>query len=203
MNLNRTSALSILALLLAACGAAVAQTGTWPERPITMIVPFPPGGLADTVARPVAEAMGRELSAIGIDLDFAPVLDVWANPRNEVIADRAFGTSAPIVARMGVAAMEGLRRGGVLPCGKHFPGHGRTFGDSHKVLPRVAASRAALAKVDLIIDKINAGHGTIGQLLVNPQLYDTLNGATSEMQQLLKDIRANPKKFLRVKLALF
>jgi phospholipid/cholesterol/gamma-HCH transport system substrate-binding protein len=57
--------------------------------------------------------------------------------------------------------------------------------------------------VDGIIDKINAGQGTIGQLLVNPQLYDTLNGATGEMQQLLKDIRANPKKFLRVKLALF
>ena len=50
----------ILALLLGACGAAVAQTA-WPERPITMIVPFPPGGVADTVARPVAEALGREL----------------------------------------------------------------------------------------------------------------------------------------------
>ena len=61
MNLNRIPALSILALLLAACGAAVAQTGAWPERPITMIVPFPPGGVADTVARPVAEALGREL----------------------------------------------------------------------------------------------------------------------------------------------
>jgi beta-N-acetylhexosaminidase len=102
------------------------------------------------VVQAVAEAMGRELSAIGIDLDFAPVLDVWANPRNEVIADRAFGTSAPVVARMGVAAMEGLLRGGVLPCGKHFPGHGRTTGDSHKVLPRVSASRAALAKSELV-----------------------------------------------------
>ena len=57
------------------------------------------------VVQAVAEAMGRELSAIGIDLDFAPVLDVWANPRNEVIGDRAFGTSAPLVARMGIAAM--------------------------------------------------------------------------------------------------
>jgi phospholipid/cholesterol/gamma-HCH transport system substrate-binding protein len=60
-----------------------------------------------------------------------------------------------------------------------------------------------LGKVDVIIDKINAGQGTVGQLLVNPQLYDTLNGATGEMQQLIKDIRANPKKFLRIKLALF
>jgi phospholipid/cholesterol/gamma-HCH transport system substrate-binding protein len=54
-----------------------------------------------------------------------------------------------------------------------------------------------------MIDKINSGQGTVGQLLVNPQLYDTLNGATGEMQQLIKDIRANPKKFLRFILALF
>lgn len=58
-------------------------------------------------------------------------------------------------------------------------------------------------KVNAAIDKINAGQGTIGQLLVNPQLYDSLNGATREAQLLVKDIRANPKKFLRIKLALF
>jgi phospholipid/cholesterol/gamma-HCH transport system substrate-binding protein len=58
-------------------------------------------------------------------------------------------------------------------------------------------------KVNAAIDKINAGQGTIGQLMVNPQLYDSLNGATREAQLLIKDIRANPKKFLRIKLALF
>jgi phospholipid/cholesterol/gamma-HCH transport system substrate-binding protein len=61
----------------------------------------------------------------------------------------------------------------------------------------------SLAKVDLMIDKLNAGQGTVGQLLVNQQLYDTMNGATRELQSLFKDIRANPKKFLRIKLALF
>lgn len=63
--------------------------------------------------------------------------------------------------------------------------------------------RASLTKVDLIIDRINSGQGTVGQLLVNPQLYDTLNGATGEMQQLIKAIRENPKRYLRIKLALF
>jgi phospholipid/cholesterol/gamma-HCH transport system substrate-binding protein len=58
-------------------------------------------------------------------------------------------------------------------------------------------------KVNATIDKINAGQGTIGQLMVNPQLYDSLNGATREAQLLVKDMRANPKKFLRIKLALF
>jgi len=60
-----------------------------------------------------------------------------------------------------------------------------------------------MGKLDAVIDKMNAGQGTIGQLLVNQQLYDNLNGSTREMQGLLKDFRTNPKKFLRIKLALF
>ena len=60
-----------------------------------------------------------------------------------------------------------------------------------------------VAKVDTTIDKLNSGQGTLGQLMVNPQLYETLNGATGELHQLLKDMRANPKKFLRIKLAIF
>lgn len=63
--------------------------------------------------------------------------------------------------------------------------------------------RASLNKVDGMLDKINSGQGTVGQLLVNPQLYDTLNGATGEMRELIKAIRQDPKKYLRIKLALF
>ena len=59
------------------------------------------------------------------------------------------------------------------------------------------------AKLDSTIDKINSGQGTIGQFVVNQQLYESLNGATREFQNLAKDMRANPKKFLRIKLALF
>lgn len=62
---------------------------------------------------------------------------------------------------------------------------------------------ATIAKLDTMMDKLNAGQGTIGQLLVNPQLYDSLNGSTQELHGLLKDFRANPKKFLRIKLSLF
>ncbi|MGH9657464.1 MAG: MlaD family protein [Bryobacteraceae bacterium] len=60
-----------------------------------------------------------------------------------------------------------------------------------------------VGKLESSIDRINSGQGTLGQLLVNPQLYDSLGGATREMQALVKDIRANPKKFLRIKLAIF
>ncbi len=59
------------------------------------------------------------------------------------------------------------------------------------------------AKLDATIDRINSGQGTVGQLLVNPQMYDAMNGAMREFQSLAKDMRANPKKFLRIKLAIF
>ena len=63
--------------------------------------------------------------------------------------------------------------------------------------------QATIGRLDGILDKINAGQGTIGQLLVNTSLYDNLNGTTREMHELMKDFRANPKKFLRIKLGLF
>ncbi len=114
---------------------------------------FPPaaavarGGVRAVAA--VGEAMGRELAAVGIDIDFAPVLDVWSNPRNQVIGDRAFGSEPDAVGRLGLALARGLLRAGVVPCGKHFPGHGATTGDSHHVLPRVSATRRTLARIDL------------------------------------------------------
>jgi phospholipid/cholesterol/gamma-HCH transport system substrate-binding protein len=68
----------------------------------------------------------------------------------------------------------------------------------------IAKQLAAIAaKIDTAVDRLNAGQGTLGQLMVNPQLYDSLNGVTREAQSLVKDMRANPKKFLRIKLALF
>ena len=61
----------------------------------------------------------------------------------------------------------------------------------------------ALGKVNVTLDKVNSGQGTIGQLLVNPQLYESLNGTTRELHDLLRDFRANPKKFLSIKLKIF
>jgi phospholipid/cholesterol/gamma-HCH transport system substrate-binding protein len=60
-----------------------------------------------------------------------------------------------------------------------------------------------VAKINGAVDKINAGQGTVGQLLVNPQLFEALTGATHEFQSLAKDMRANPKKFLTIRLTLF
>jgi phospholipid/cholesterol/gamma-HCH transport system substrate-binding protein len=63
--------------------------------------------------------------------------------------------------------------------------------------------QATIGRLDGLLDKINSGQGTIGQLLVNPALYESLDGTTRELNGLLKDFRANPKKFLRIKLGLF
>lgn len=63
--------------------------------------------------------------------------------------------------------------------------------------------RDTVAKLETTLDKINTGQGTLGQLLVNPSLYESLNGASQELNGLMKDFRANPRKFLRIKLAIF
>jgi len=63
--------------------------------------------------------------------------------------------------------------------------------------------QGVLGRVDTTLDKVNSGQGTLGQLLVNPQLYDSMNGLSKELHELVKDIRANPKKFLRIKMSIF
>jgi beta-N-acetylhexosaminidase len=97
----------------------------------------------------VGRAMGSELASVGIDIDFAPVLDVHSNPANAIIGERAFAAEAERVAILALAFVRGLRAGGVLSCGKHFPGHGDTDRDSHAELPLVGRSRAELEAVEL------------------------------------------------------
>ncbi len=101
------------------------------------------------LAERAARAQAIELAALGFTSSFAPVLDVNVNPANPVIGDRAFGADAATVARFGDAWVRGLRAGGLLACGKHFPGHGDTSKDSHFDLPIVDATRARLDAVEL------------------------------------------------------
>lgn len=75
--------------------------------------------------------IGEYLYRFGLDVDFAPVADVWTNPQNTVIGKRAFGTDAQVVASMTDAFRTGLNEQGIIGCYKHFPGHGNTSTDSH------------------------------------------------------------------------
>jgi beta-N-acetylhexosaminidase len=81
-------------------------------------------------------------------MNMAPVLDVNSNPDNPVIGDRAFGAAPEIVGEMGLATIAGLQENKVVACGKHFPGHGDTATDSHKVLPVVDADLHRLRETE-------------------------------------------------------
>ena len=88
---------------------------------------------------------GRELNALGINVDFAPVLDVNTNANNPVIGVRSFSDDPALVGRFGMSMAEGLQQEGVIAVGKHFPGHGDTHLDSHLHLPSI---RGSLASID-------------------------------------------------------
>jgi len=133
---------------------AIDQEGGMVARIETGITPLPSamalreaGSLDDceTLTRMVNE----ELLALGINVNFAPVLDVNNNPANPVIGVRAFGETVEDVCDFGLAALRGIRAAGVLATIKHFPGHGDTGVDSHLGLPKVAHDRARLDAVEL------------------------------------------------------
>ena len=83
----------------------------------------------------VGRAMGQELASLGINLNFAPVLDIHTNPKNPVIGERAFGQTADSVIAAAMPFIEAMQAEKIIACGKHFPGHGDTNIDSHLGLP--------------------------------------------------------------------
>jgi beta-N-acetylhexosaminidase len=119
------------------------------------VAPFP-GSMAlgaagsTELARDSAEATARELRALGISITFAPSLDVNSNPRNPIIGLRSYGQDPALVTRLGLAALDGYREGGLLAVPKHFPGHGDTSDDSHLGLPVSAKTRAELEATELV-----------------------------------------------------
>ncbi len=116
-----------------------------------------------TLAERFARALAAELKAVGVTLDFAPVLDVHTNPNNLVIGDRALAEKAADVARLGAAIVRTLQAEGIAACGKHFPGHGDTSADSHLELPLVEHPPERLREVEFAPFRaaIDAGVATI------------------------------------------
>ncbi len=102
------------------------------------------------LARELGRLVGSELRAVGIDWNFAPVLDVDTNAANPVIGTRALGSDPERVATLAVEFAAGMLAAGVAPCGKHFPGHGDTRQDSHHELPRLPHSLERLERLELV-----------------------------------------------------
>lgn len=98
----------------------------------------------------IGTLLGRELKEFGLNLDFAPVLDINSNPNNPVIGDRSFGNNLEIVSELGIQTMKGIQSQNVIPTIKHFPGHGDTSVDSHLDLPIVNKSLKELKELELI-----------------------------------------------------
>jgi beta-N-acetylhexosaminidase len=144
------------------------------------------------IAERVGQMIARELSSCGIDLDFAPVLDVDTNPRNPVIGDRSFSRDARRVARLGVALAQALERAGIASCGKHFPGHGDTSQDSHLTLPRLAHDDKRLWEVELVpfVAAARAGLASVMTAHVRFETLDRLPATMSPaaLRLLRKDV---------------
>jgi beta-N-acetylhexosaminidase len=97
----------------------------------------------------MASAIASQCRRLGVHIDFAPVVDVNNNPENPVINFRSYGENKYKVATLGIQYMRGLQDNGIMACAKHFPGHGDTDMDSHKDMPEINKSYAALEDLEL------------------------------------------------------
>lgn len=107
----------------------------------------------------IGTIIGKELSAFGLNFNYAPVLDVNSNPTNNVIGNRSFGNNAKLVSKLGEKMMKGIQSEKVISVVKHFPGHGETAVDSHFKLPTVNKSLGELKELELIPFKSAIEHG--------------------------------------------
>src|SRR4028118_1043894 len=126
--------------------------------------------------------VGEQCKRIGIQVNYAPVVDVNNNPGNPVINDRSFGEDKNIVADYGIQYMKGMQDVGVMACAKHFPGHGDVSVDSHPDLPVINKTKDELESLELYPSKklFDAGIGSvmIAHLYI-PAIDQTPNRATS------------------------
>lgn len=159
-----------------------------------------PGNMAlgaidsEQIVYDVAQAVGQEMKALGINMNFAPVIDVNNNPDNPIIGNRAFGEDPMQVARLGVATVKGFASAGVITCLKHFPGHGDTAVDSHYALPTILHSLEHLQRVELVpfrygieagADAVMTAHISFPALTGDESLPATLSSHV--LQHLLRE----------------
>ncbi len=126
--------------------------------------------------------VGEQCKRIGVQVNYAPVVDINNNPDNPVINDRSFGEDKYKVAQFGVQYMKGLQDAGVMACAKHFPGHGDVTVDSHVDLPTINKTRKQLDSLELYpfraLFKAGVGSVMIAHLYI-PSIDNTADQATS------------------------
>ena len=136
----------------------------------------------EKMVKDYGSVVASQCKRLGIQMNYAPVIDVNNNPNNPVINDRSFGEDKQLVSRLGIAYMNGMQDAGVMACIKHFPGHGDVDVDSHLDLPVIRKSMAALDSLELYPFKqaIEAGSSSamIAHLSI-PAIDDRPNRPTS------------------------
>ncbi|MDW8301380.1 MAG: glycoside hydrolase family 3 N-terminal domain-containing protein, partial [Bacteroidia bacterium] len=126
--------------------------------------------------------IAKQCRAVGVQVNFAPVIDVNDNPANPVIGDRSFGEDKYNVARKGGMIAKGMQSENIIPCGKHFPGHGNTDTDSHLDLPIIRYDRNVLDTIHLLPFKTLIQHGLPAIMVAHlyiPALDSTPNRAST------------------------
>jgi len=171
---------------------------------VEQTTPFP-GNMAlgaagsDKLAYKVGRAIGKELSAVGINVDFAPVCDVNSNPLNPVIGTRSFGEDPKLVARLGVALIRGLQSAGIAATAKHFPGHGDTASDSHHNAPVVRRDAQRIRSVELVPFRAAVNSG-VRLVMTAHIVVPALNGGSNELPatlspRILRDLLRRKMRF--------
>ncbi|GAB4016951.1 MAG: beta-N-acetylhexosaminidase [Bdellovibrio sp.] len=130
----------------------------------------------------VSKIIADELAAVGVNLNLAPVCDIWTNPSNKVIGDRAFGNDHSTVSKYVSSVIRGFQTNGIIACSKHFPGHGDTTKDSHYDLPIIKKSLDEL-RVNEFIPFIKAVKSRVEFMMmahlqvdaIDPELPTTLS----------------------------
>lgn len=140
--------------------------------------------------------IGRILKNHNINMNFAPVLDIYSNPKNTVIGDRAFGDNEKVVSSMGIATMKGLRDENIIPVVKHFPGHGDTEIDSHLGVPIVEKNLKQLNELELIPFNKAIENG-VGAVMVSHILIKEIDDKypATLSYTMINDILRNDMKF--------
>lgn len=152
----------------------------------------------DSVIYQMGYEFGQQMKRVGININFAPDIDVNNNANNPVINDRSFGENKYNVARKGLLYMQGLQSAGIMACGKHFPGHGDTDVDSHKDLPQLNHTKARLDSVELYPFRALIPHG-IGSIMVAhlnvPNLDSTPNLPSTLSSKIVTNLLKNELNF--------
>lgn len=139
----------------------------------------------------MGQSVGRECKALGININFAPVIDVNNNINNPVINDRSFGEDKFNVALKGLAYAQGMQSVNVMAVGKHFPGHGDTDVDSHKDLPIINHSFERLDSLELFPFKVAIENGMMGMMVAHlniPALDNAENIPSSLSKKVITDL---------------